>query len=113
MPAEHIFKVNEGRPNIVDLIVSGGADLLVNTPLGKKSQYDDYTMRRAAITCGVPYLTTMSAMTAACDAVIALRSRTPEVRSLQERLARPGSRAGVRPGAAPADLVAIAPDTAG
>ena len=113
VPAEHIFKVNEGRPNIVDVIVSGGADLLVNTPLGKRSQYDDYTMRRAAITCGVPYLTTMSAMTAACDGVIALRSRTPEVRSLQERLARPGSGAAVPPVAAPGDLVAAAPDPAG
>ena len=112
VPAERVFKVNEGRPNIVDVIVSGGADLLVNTPLGKKSQYDDYTMRRAAITNGVPYLTTMSAMTAACDAVIALRSRTPEVRSLQDRLARPGKGAAASPAAAPADLVAAVPDAA-
>jgi carbamoyl-phosphate synthase large subunit len=44
-------------------------------------------MRRAAITYGVPYLTTMSATSAACDALIALRSRTPQVRSLQERVA--------------------------
>ena len=112
VPAERIFKVNEGRPNIVDVIVSGGADLLVNTPLGKKSQYDDYTMRRAAITNGVPYLTTMSAMTAACDAVIALRSRAPEVRSLQDRLTLPGNGAAP-PAAAPGDLVAAVPDPAG
>jgi carbamoyl-phosphate synthase large subunit len=59
----------------------------VNTPLGKKSQYDDYAMRRAAITYSTPYLTTMSATSAACDALIALRSRTPTVRSLQERIA--------------------------
>ena len=86
VPAEHVFKVMEGRPDLVDLIVSGEVDLLVNTPLGKKSQYDDYSMRRAAITYNVPYLTTMSATTAACDALIALRSRAPEVKSLQERL---------------------------
>ncbi len=86
VPAGHIFKVKEGRPDLVDLIVSGEVDLLVNTPMGKKSQYDDYSMRRAAITYNVPYLTTMSATTAACDALIALRSRAPEVKSLQERL---------------------------
>jgi len=112
VPAERIFKVNEGRPDIVDMIVSGRAQLLVNTPLGKKSQYDDFTMRRAAITNGVPYLTTMSAMTAACDAVIALRSRVPEVRSLQDRLAPPGN--GAPAGAAvPADLVAAGQDAGG
>jgi carbamoyl-phosphate synthase large subunit len=87
IPAERVFKVGEGRPDIVDLIVSDQVSLLINTPLGKRSQYDDYAMRRAAITYGVPYLTTMSATSAACDALIALRSRTPQVRSLQERVA--------------------------
>ena len=61
--------------------------LLINTPLGKKSQYDDYSMRRAAITHSIPYLTTMSAANAACDALIALRSRTPTVRALRDRIA--------------------------
>ncbi len=83
-----IFKVGEGRPDIVDRIVSGEAGLLINTPLGKKSQYDDYAMRRAAIAYGVPYLTTMSATSAAVDALTAMRTREPEVMSLQERLAR-------------------------
>jgi carbamoyl-phosphate synthase large subunit len=87
IPAERVFKVGEGRPDIVDLIVSDQVALLINTPLGKRSQYDDYAMRRAAITYGVPYLTTMSATGAACDALIALRSRTHQVRSLQERIA--------------------------
>ncbi len=84
--ADRVFKVGEGRPNIVDLIVSDQVSLLINTPLGKRSQYDDYAMRRAAITYNVPYLTTMSATSAACDALIALRSRTHQVRSLQERV---------------------------
>jgi predicted glycosyltransferase/carbamoylphosphate synthase large subunit len=87
---DRIFKVGEGRPNIVDAIVSGEVDLLINTPLGKKSQYDDYAMRRAAITYRIPYLTTMSATNAACDAIIALRSVAPKVRSLQERVGRRG-----------------------
>jgi carbamoyl-phosphate synthase large subunit len=84
IPSEPIFKINEGRPDIGDAIVSGQVDLLVNTPLGKKSQFDDYAMRRAAIAFKVPYLTTLSATAAACDAVEALRNETPMVRSLQE-----------------------------
>jgi carbamoyl-phosphate synthase large subunit len=88
--SSRIYKVGEGRPHIVDAIVSGGVDLLINTPLGKKSQYDDYAMRRAAITYRVPYLTTMSATNAACDAILALRSVTPSVRSLQERVRETG-----------------------
>jgi carbamoyl-phosphate synthase large subunit len=85
IPSEPVFKVGEGRPNIVDLMISSEIQLLINTPLGKKSQYDDYAMRRMAIARKVPYCTTMSAASAACDAAIALRSRTPEVRSLQDR----------------------------
>jgi len=87
VPAQRVFKVNEGRPNVVDQLVSGKATLLINTPLGKKSQFDDYAIRRAAITYGTPYLTTMSATSAACDALIALKTRTHQVRSIQERIA--------------------------
>jgi carbamoyl-phosphate synthase large subunit len=87
VPAELVYKVGEGRPNIVDHIVTHDIALLINTPLGKKSQYDDYAMRRAAITYGVPYLTTMSATSAAVDALIALKARRREVRSIQERIA--------------------------
>ncbi|MBI4542144.1 MAG: carbamoyl-phosphate synthase large subunit, partial [Gemmatimonadetes bacterium] len=85
---ERVFKVWEGRPNGVDLIVSGQTQLLINTPLGKYSQRDDYELRRAALTHRIPYTTTMSAAAAACDAVIALRSSRGEVLSLQERYAR-------------------------
>ena len=99
IPAQRIFKVGEGRPNLVDAIISKEITFLINTPLGKKSQYDDYALRRAAIAHKTPYCTTMSAAAAACDAVIALRSRTREVMSLQERYAgagdgRTGSAAG-------------------
>ena len=82
-----VYKVGEGRPNIADHILTGDIALLINTPLGKKSRFDDYAMRRAAITHGVPYLTTMSATSAACDALIALRSRERKVCSIQERIA--------------------------
>src|SRR5690606_30802726 len=85
VPCERVFKVGEGRPHVVDRIISGAVSLLINTPFGKKSQYDDYAMRRAAITYKVPYLTTMSAATAAADAILALRSSRHEVKSVQER----------------------------
>jgi carbamoyl-phosphate synthase large subunit len=85
---ERVHKVWEGRPNAVDLIMSGGVQLLINTPLGKYSQRDDYELRRAALEHGVPYTTTMSAASAACDAVIALRSTKGDVMSLQEWYAR-------------------------
>ena len=84
VPAERVLKVHEGRPNAIDLLLSGRIQLLVNTPLGKLTQQDDYAIRRAALQRGVPYTTTLSAAAAACDAIIALRSRAGEVRSLQE-----------------------------
>ena len=84
VPAERVMKVHEGRPNAIDLIVSGEVHLLINTPLGKFPQADDYAIRRAALMHRVPYTTTMSAASAAGDAIIALRSRTGSVRSLQE-----------------------------
>ena len=87
VPSRKVFKVGEGRPDLVDMIVSGEVDLLINTPLGKKSQYDDYAMRRTAIMHGVPYLTTMSATSAACDAIATLRSVPPQVHALQDRVA--------------------------
>jgi len=84
VPAERVAKVHEGRPNAIDLLVSGEIQLLINTPLGKFTQQDDYAIRRAALMHRVPYTTTMSAASAACDAIIALRSRRGSVRSLQE-----------------------------
>ena len=86
IPVERIFKVNEGRPNCADRMISGEVSLLINTPLGKKSQYDDQAMRRAAITYKIPYITTLSAASAATDAILALRSRVREVRCVQDRV---------------------------
>jgi carbamoyl-phosphate synthase large subunit len=84
VPTRTILKVHEGRPNAMDLIVSGQVHLLINTPLGKLTQRDDYYIRRTALQHRVPYTTTMSAASASCDAVLALRSRTRTVRCLQE-----------------------------
>jgi carbamoyl-phosphate synthase large subunit len=84
VPTERVLKVHEGRPNAIDLLVSGQIQLLINTPLGKLSQLDDYAIRQAALQHRVPYTTTLSGASAACDAIIALRSRAGEVRPLQE-----------------------------
>jgi carbamoyl-phosphate synthase large subunit len=84
IPVERVHKVHEARPNAIDLLVSGDIQLLINTPLGKLTQQDDYAIRRAALQHRVPYTTTLSAASAACDAIIALRSRTGDVRPIQE-----------------------------
>ena len=84
IPVTSVFKVHEGRPNCLDYIVNGDVHLLINTPLGKHSQFDDYLLREAALRNKVAYTTTMSAASAACDAILALRSRKPSVKPLQE-----------------------------
>ena len=81
---ETVLKVHEGRPNCLDMIVNGDVELLVNTPLGKHAQWDDYTLRQAAIRQRIAYTTTLSAASAASDAILSLRSRRSAVRSLQE-----------------------------
>ncbi|MBK8004825.1 MAG: carbamoyl-phosphate synthase large subunit [Gemmatimonadetes bacterium] len=96
IPAERVLKVYEGRPNVMDLLVSGTVQLLINTPLGKLTQQDDYTIRAAALAHRVPYTTTLSAASAALDAIQALRNQERGVRSVQEwhRLAREQRAAG-------------------
>ncbi len=95
IPADSVLKVYEGRPNVVDLLLSGDVQLLVNTPLGRLTQRDDYIIRAAALSHRTPYATTMSAAVAACDAIVALKSGEHGVRSLQEwhQLARRGGAA--------------------
>jgi carbamoyl-phosphate synthase large subunit len=84
IPVTSLFKVHEGRPNCLDAVVNGDVQLLINTPLGKHAQVDDYILREAALRNKIAYTTTMSAANAACDAILALRSRKPSVKSLQE-----------------------------
>jgi len=84
IPTRTVFKVHEGRPNCLDMIVNRDTELLINTPMGKHAQLDDYLLRQAAIVNRVSYTTTMSAASAACDAILSLRSRLPRVKSLQE-----------------------------
>ena len=81
--AEPVYKVNEGRPNIVDLVKTGKVDMIINTPLGRESFYDEKSIRRAAIRYNIPCITTLSAANAAARGIRALIEQTLEVVSLQ------------------------------
>ena len=82
--AETVYKVNEGRPNIVDLIKTGKVNLVINTPLGRESFYDEKSIRRAAIRYNVPCITTLSAANAAARGIRAMKGHTVEVAALQD-----------------------------
>ena len=84
VPCERVFKVNEGRPNVVDMIKNGQVQLVINTPLGETSRYDEYSIGWAALEQKVSYITTLSAASAAVRAVEAQRAGKLTVRSLQE-----------------------------
>ncbi len=84
LDVDSVYKVNEGRPNIVDLIRSERVDLVVNTPLGKESFFDEKAIRRACIQYGTPCITTLSAAAAAVRAIQALQREQVQVLSMQE-----------------------------
>jgi carbamoyl-phosphate synthase large subunit len=82
--AEMVYKVNEARPNCVDLIKSGKIDIIFNTPLGRESFYDDTAIRKSATLHGVLVVTTLTAAAATVKAIHALRERAIDIVSLQE-----------------------------
>jgi carbamoyl-phosphate synthase large subunit len=84
VPAELVFKVNEGRPNCVDLIKSREIDIIFNTPLGRESFYDDGAIRKSATQHGVLVVTTLTAAAATVQAIRALREKSLDMVSLQE-----------------------------
>jgi carbamoyl-phosphate synthase large subunit len=79
-----VFKVNEGRPNVADEIVNGKIHLIVNTPLGRESFFDDRAVRRAAMMHGVPCITTLTGAAAAVQAIRAMKEQGVAVRALQD-----------------------------
>ena len=81
--SELILKMHEGRPNITDAIMNGEIQLVINTPSGKLSQYDDSYVRKAAIKYRVPYITTLAAAMATAKGISAYRQGESGVRSLQ------------------------------
>jgi carbamoyl-phosphate synthase large subunit len=85
IPAEAINKLGEGSPHVVDWIERGDVDLVVNTPTGSGARTDGWEIRRAAVTRGIPCLTTLSAGLSAARAIAAARQHgEPVVVSLQE-----------------------------
>ncbi|PYQ68707.1 MAG: carbamoyl phosphate synthase large subunit, partial [Acidobacteria bacterium] len=79
-----VYKVNEGRPNVADEIVNRKVDIIINTPLGRESFFDDRTVRRAAMMHEVPCITTLTGAAAAVQAIRALRQEGLGVRALQD-----------------------------
>jgi carbamoyl-phosphate synthase large subunit len=96
--AESVYKVNEGRPNIVDLIKTGKVDLIINTPLGRESFYDEKSIRRASVRYMMPCITTISAAIAAARGIRAMSEGAANVAALQDlhaaeaKAAAPGQR---------------------
>ena len=89
LECESVFKVNEGRPNIADLIRQGDIALIINTPLGKTSHYDEKAIRKAALHFNVPCVTTITGAEALVEAISTKKSQKHvSVRSLQEIHAR-------------------------
>ena len=76
--------MNEGRPNIVDLVKTGKVDLVINTPLGRESFYDEKSIRRAAIRYNIPCITTLSAANAAARGIRAHGGAWGGVAALQD-----------------------------
>jgi carbamoyl-phosphate synthase large subunit len=92
LQCQFVYKVDEGRPNITDLIRSKQINLIINTPLGRTSFYDERAIRRAAMQYGVPCITTMTGAIATVAAISSLRAEGLEVRSLQEYHAQAAAR---------------------
>jgi len=85
LKVDTVFKVNEGRPNVVDHIKQGDIALIINTPLGRTSYFDEQSIRRAALQYGVPCVTTMTGAQALVEALAAQSGeQVINVRSLQD-----------------------------
>jgi carbamoyl-phosphate synthase large subunit len=82
--SEPILKEHEGRPNITDAIKNKEIQLVINTPAGKLSKFDDSYIRKAAIKYKVPYITTLTAAMAAARGITAYCNGKSEVKSLQQ-----------------------------
>ncbi len=84
MPARIVAKVSDGEGELLDLIASGSIDLVFNTPFGARTRGDGYAIRQAAVTHGVPCVTTLAGIVAAVHGIESLRRGPMRVRPLQE-----------------------------
>ncbi|HZD95009.1 MAG TPA: carbamoyl-phosphate synthase large subunit, partial [Candidatus Sulfotelmatobacter sp.] len=81
---DRVYKVKEGRPNVVDLIKGDRVQLVVNTPHGAEPWFDEKAIRRAAVINRIPTITTMAAAWAAAEGIAALQRNEVNVRSMQQ-----------------------------
>ncbi|MGQ9499061.1 MAG: carbamoyl-phosphate synthase large subunit [Dissulfurimicrobium sp.] len=79
-----VFKISEGRPNVIDLMKNHKIALVINTPSGKKTRSDSYYIRRTALEYEIPYFTTVQGAKAAVEAIFALKSEEIRVKPIQE-----------------------------
>ena len=86
IPCREVFKVHEGRPHVVDLMENGGIQLVLNTPLGRQTEYDEKAIRERAVALGIPVITTVAGAIAAVSGIEALNRGPLDVTSLQEAL---------------------------
>jgi carbamoyl-phosphate synthase large subunit len=85
IPCDRVFKVSEGRPNIIDIVKNKEIDLIVNTPTGKITRYDAFTIRQAAVRYHIPIITTVAAAKAAVRGILEVKARGEiSVKSIQE-----------------------------
>ncbi len=84
MACDRVYKVKEGRPNVVDLIKGDRIQLIVNTPHGQDPFFDEKAIRRAAVTARIPTITTLAAARAAAEGIAALQRGEVNVKALQQ-----------------------------
>jgi carbamoyl-phosphate synthase, large subunit len=84
VPVKHLFKLQEGRPNVLDLIKNGEIHFIINTPSGQQPRKDEVVIRAAAVAARVATMTTLRAARASVQAVRALQKSGYGVKSLQE-----------------------------
>ncbi len=84
LTVERVFKVKEGRPNVVDLIKGDRIQLIINTPRGQDTLFDEKAIRRAAVLARVPTITTIAAAQAAVEGIASVQKRQTSVYALQE-----------------------------
>jgi carbamoyl-phosphate synthase large subunit len=92
IPVQHVNKLQEGQPNLLDYLLDGAIQLIMNTPSGKGARTDEGRIRSAAVARGVPCITTIQAADAAVRAMEALRNEEITVQALQDRFASPKQR---------------------
>jgi carbamoyl-phosphate synthase large subunit len=83
LSTDRVFKVKEGRPNVVDLIKGEKIQLVINTPHGAEPWFDEQAIRRAAVTHHIPTITTLAAARAAAEGIAALQRGQISIRALQ------------------------------